>query len=115
MHQASVEVNVVDQEDCQMQPLDLSCPKVSQSHEEMLEGGGHHLMSPRLFDHRPRSSSGGSDESFEAAEAAEKPRNLTKAALKQWPIPNIPSPALLGGPARKRFLTKYLHKETGEQ
>jgi hypothetical protein len=87
-----------------MQPLDLSCPKVSQSDEEP-------QLSSRLFDHRPRSSSGGSDESFEA----ERPRNLTKAALKQWPVTPaaaFPTPSLLGGPARKRFLTKYLHKET---
>ena len=88
-----------EQEDCQMQPLDLSCPKVRRQ-SDTSEGG----ESPPGFP-RPRSSSGGSDESAVAAD-------FRRAALQNWALA-FPS-VLVGGPARKRFLTKYLHKDTGK-
>ena len=47
---------------------------------------------------RPRSAESDSD--------CERPRNFTKSALRQS------SGSENGGPARKRFLTKYLHKDT---
>ena len=102
-----------DQEDCQMQPLDLSCPKVSEVSESDED------LSPVS---RPRSSSGGSDPEFEAG-GAKTPRDLVKAAASYrnyWPAsaaaaaPAAGLHPILGGPARKRFLTKYLHKENGE-
>ena len=90
-----------DTEDCQMQPLDLSCPKHESDDED---------LSPRLS-HRPRSSSGGSDES---SEFDPRPRDLVKAAAllrNCWPAAAAGlTPILIDGPARKRFLTKYLHK-----
>lgn len=85
--------------DCQMQPLDLSCPKPTNFEQ----------LSPRS---RPRSSSGGSEESSPEFEASRpEARDLVKAAalLRNcgW---NMPPILTLDGPARKRFLTKYLHK-----
>ena len=97
-----------DQEDCQMQPLDLSCPKVRrQSDDITTEGGGD--VSPPFP--RPRSSSGGSDESSPSSSST---TDFRQAVLQNWPL-NLAFPsALMGGPARKRFLTKYLHKDTGK-
>ena len=120
-----------DQEDCQMQPLDLSCPKntkitntnhstitsdedeISVSESPNSNVSGLNLVHPN-FHHRPRSSSGGSDESGSEFEPRQSPRDLVKAALllkNSWPQAAALSPVLaLDGPARKRFLTKYLHK-----
>lgn len=91
-----------DQEDCQMQPLDLSCPKTDAAYNS----------TPRS---RPRSSSGGSEESLGGATEFDSNRHveLVKAAAllrNCWPQASAIPPILLDGPARKRFLTKYLHK-----
>jgi len=114
-----------------MQPLDLSCPKntkitntnhstitsdedeISVSESPNSNVSGLNLVHPN-FHHRPRSSSGGSDESGSEFEPRQSPRDLVKAALllkNSWPQAAALSPVLaLDGPARKRFLTKYLHK-----
>ena len=63
--------NGQDQEDCQMQPLDLSCPKQIQTSSNTTTPSdceNEEVMSPidgslRSSSHRPRSSSGNSDES----------------------------------------------------
>jgi hypothetical protein len=99
-----------DQEDCQMQPLDLSCPKVRRQSDDnttIITEGGHGDVSPPFP--RPRSSSGGSDESSPSSSST---TDFRQAVLQNWPL-NLAFPsALMGGPARKRFLTKYLHKDT---
>ena len=95
---ASVENDI---EDVQMQPLDLSCPKVRRHSQSDTEGDSNTDSPPFP---RPRSSSGGSDESSAT--------EFRQAVLQNWPLA-FPS-VLVGGPARKRFLTKYLHKESGE-
>ena len=101
-----------DQEDCQMQPLDLSCPKVRRQSDDnttIITEGGHGDVSPPFP--RPRSSSGGSDESSPSSSST---TDFRQAVLQNWPL-NLAFPsALMGGPARKRFLTKYLHKDTGK-
>ena len=114
--------SVEDQD--QVQPLDLSCPKVSQrcyANDSTSDDNEAEQLSPR-FDHglhRPRSSSGGSDESLSHAEFEHRARTvLSAASLLRAGFPGFPQAAavsaLIGGPARKRFLTKYLHKENGE-
>ena len=100
--------------DCQMQPLDLSCPKVRRHSSDSSED-----LSPRSSfegSSRPRSSSGGSEAELSSTELETNRRNLVHSVLRNgWPISGFPHPhVLLGGPARKRFLTKYLHKENGE-
>lgn len=85
-----------------MQPLDLSCPKTDAAYNS----------TPRS---RPRSSSGGSEESLGGATEFDSNRHveLVKAAAllrNCWPQASAIPPILLDGPARKRFLTKYLHK-----
>ena len=154
-----------DQEDCQMQPLDLSCPKTqiqtsSNTHTNLSDCENEEVMSPidgslRSSSHRPRSSSGNSDESdrdlslnltsshhsnnsishrfdkfsdslsnpSSAVSRRSSDEQLVKnaAALLRNYLPSAAAasaaglpPVLLDGPARKRFLTKYLHKN-GEQ
>ena len=157
--------NEQDQEDCQMQPLDLSCPKTqiqtsSNTHTNLSDCENEEVMSPidgslRSSSHRPRSSSGNSDESdrdlslnltsshhsnnsishrfdkfsdslsnpSSAVSRRSSDEQLVKnaAALLRNYLPSAAAasaaglpPVLLDGPARKRFLTKYLHKN-GEQ
>jgi hypothetical protein len=93
-----------------MQPLDLSCPKVRRQSDDnttIITEGGHGDVSPPFP--RPRSSSGGSDESSPSSSST---TDFRQAVLQNWPL-NLAFPsALMGGPARKRFLTKYLHKDT---
>ena len=105
----SVETPDTDQ-DCQMQPLDLSCPKVRRHSSDSNED-----LSPRssFEGSRPRSSTSGSEHELSVSELAEHTkRNLALLQRNGWPFPH---PVLaLGGPARTRFLTKYLHKENGE-
>jgi len=99
-----------DPTDCQMQPLDLSCPKVRRHSSD----SSSEDLSPRssFEGSRPRSSTSGSEHELSVSELAEHTkRNLVNSVLRNagWPFPH---PVLaLGGPARKRFLTKYLHKE----
>ena len=115
-----------DPTDCQMQPLDLSCPKVRRHSSDSSED-----CSPRSSfegSSRPRSSTSGhgSDEDRADIELPSESsshnnqnnsrRNLASihSVLRNgWPFPH-PVLALGVGPARKRFLTKYLHKENGE-
>ena len=89
-----------------MQPLDLSCPKNHLTSDDEIINDNHHN---HLI--RPRSSSGGSEES--SPEFETRPRDLVKAAVllnKCWPQAALSPVLALDGPARKRFLTKYLHK-----
>lgn len=74
-------------DDCQMQPLDLSCP----------------ISRQRRLTHQSSDL-----EEEERLSDNETPRNLTMAKADS-PEPHGPSK----GPARKRFLTKYLHKDRG--
>ena len=149
-----------------MQPLDLSCPKQTQiqtssnTHTNLSDCENEEVMSPidgslRSSSHRPRSSSGNSDESdrdlslnltsshhsnnsishrfdkfsdslsnpSSAVSRRSSDEQLVKnaAALLRNYLPSAAAasaaglpPVLLDGPARKRFLTKYLHKN-GEQ
>ena len=148
-----------------MQPLDLSCPKTqiqtsSNTHTNLSDCENEEVMSPidgslRSSSHRPRSSSGNSDESdrdlslnltsshhsnnsishrfdkfsdslsnpSSAVSRRSSDEQLVKnaAALLRNYLPSAAAasaaglpPVLLDGPARKRFLTKYLHKN-GEQ
>ncbi len=113
-----------DQEDCQMQPLDLSCPKTRETRENHCASDDEEQVRVRNFvsSHRPRSSSGGSDESIDLTgtefDQRHQTRDLVKAAAllrNCWPQAAAAAaagltPILLDGPARKRFLTKYLHK-----
>ena len=168
-----------DQEDCQIQPLDLSCPKqnatksnqspvhhqnnLSDLDEEMspidhsIRGRQDRTGSDRNSSgseemncsnaavavdqrtsgssvHRPRSSSGNSDESdrdlshdhnhsnhtsrFDNSRRSSTDQLVKAAALLRNYLPQAAQavsaaglpPVLLDGPARKRFLTKYLHK-----
>jgi len=145
-----------------MQPLDLSCPKQTQiqtssnTHTNLSDCENEEVMSPidgslRSSSHRPRSSSGNSDESdrdlslnltsshhsnnsishrfdkfsdslsnpSSAVSRRSSDEQLVKnaAALLRNYLPSAAAasaaglpPVLLDGPARKRFLTKYLHK-----
>ena len=111
-----------DPTDCQMQPLDLSCPKVRRHSSD---SSANEDCSPRSSfegSSRPRSSTSGhgSDEA-DLEESHNNPSNSSRRNLTSihsvlrngWPFPH-PVLALGVGPARKRFLTKYLHKENGE-
>ena len=87
-------------DDMQMQPLDLSCPRRSCYDDDEptnLVMTPTHVIGSTELD-RPRSAESDSD--------SERPRNLTKSALR------MSSGSENEGPARKRFLTKYLHKDT---
>jgi len=108
-----------DPTDCQMQPLDLSCPKVRRHSSD---SSANEDCSPRSSfegSSRPRSSTSGhgSDEA-DLEESHNNPSNSSRRNLASihsvlrngWPFPH-PVLALGVGPARKRFLTKYLHKE----
>ena len=87
-------------DDMQMQPLDLSCPRRSCYDDD--EPTNLVMTPTRIVGttdlERPRSAESDSD--------SERPRNLTKSALR------MSSGSENEGPARKRFLTKYLHKDT---
>ncbi len=129
-----------DDDDMQMQPLDLSCPKStcrkdsedserprsSGSEESADERAEHHRSALAIDRHaaqalfeRTHASAHPANQAVAAAAAAVAARTLTKAALKQlvggagspYSMPPLP---ILGGPARKRFLSKYLHKENGK-
>ena len=165
--------NAGEQEDCQIQPLDLSCPKqvqtssntnLSDCENEDVNmspiGENLSIRSSVHHNHRPRSSSGNSDESdrdlslnlssnshshsptnrFDSRDRKERfaddlsnhhrrersnptqsDEQLVKnaAALLRNYLPQaaaasaaagLPPVLSLDGPARKRFLTKYLHK-----
>jgi len=107
-----------------MQPLDLSCPKTRETRENHCASDDEEQVRVRNFvsSHRPRSSSGGSDESIDLTgtefDQRHQTRDLVKAAAllrNCWPQAAAAAaagltPILLDGPARKRFLTKYLHK-----
>ena len=133
-----------------MQPLDLSCPKQVQSSSNTnlsdCENEEVDPMSPidhsirsSVHHHRPRSSSGNSDESDrdlslnlsnhtnrfdrkfpdDLSNRRSSDEQLVKnaAALLRNYLPQAAAvsaaaglPMALDGPARKRFLTKYLHK-----
>ena len=89
--------------DCQMQPLDLSCgprgctpPPPAAAQTAVVEPA----EPPRLLSGSPRTS--------EVAESG--PLNLTSSSPDDTPVA-----ASSSGPARKRFLTKYLHKDRGER
>lgn len=85
-------------DDIQMQPLDLSCPRRSSCYDDGLAMTPPHIGTTILID-RPRSAESDSD--------SERPRNFTKSALR------MSSGSLENeGPARKRFLSKYLYKDT---
>ena len=161
--------NAGEQEDCQIQPLDLSCPKqvqtssntnLSDCENEDVDmspiGENLSIRSSVHHNHRPRSSSGNSDESdrdlslnlssnshshshtnrFESSRkvfaddlsnhhrqrsttqsdeqlvknAAALLRNYLPQAAAVSAAAGLPPVLSLDGPARKRFLTKYLHK-----
>lgn len=91
-----------DPDDIQMQPLDLSCPRRQRpSFDDGLAMTPPHigLGATVLGDlERPHSAESDSD--------SERPRNFTKSALR------MSSGSENEGPARKRFLTKYLYKDT---
>ena len=162
MHHGHISEN--DQEDCQIQPLDLSCPKQNATNSNN-KHQNHHSPQNNLSDldeemspidhsirrqdrtgsdrigqessvlHRPRSSSGNSDESdrdlshdhnhsnhtsrFDNSRRSSTDQLVKAAALLRNYLPQAAQqavsaaglpPVLLDGPARKRFLTKYLHK-----
>ena len=162
--------NAGEQEDCQIQPLDLSCPKQVQTssntnlsdceNEDVdmspIHGENLSIRSSVPYNHRPRSSSGNSDESdrdlslnlssnshshshtnrFDSSRkvfaddlsnhhrqrsttqsdeqlvknAAALLRNYLPQAAAASAAAGLPPVLSLDGPARKRFLTKYLHK-----
>lgn len=161
--------NAGEQEDCQIQPLDLSCPKqvqtssntnLSDCENEDVDmspiGENLSIRSSVHHNHRPRSSSGNSDESdrdlslnlssnshshshtnrFDSSRkvfaddlsnhhrqrsttqsdeqlvknAAALLRNYLPQAAAASAAAGLPPVLSLDGPARKRFLTKYLHK-----
>jgi hypothetical protein len=157
--------NAGEQEDCQIQPLDLSCPKqvqtssntnLSDCENEDVDmspiGENLSIRSSVHYNHRPRSSSGNSDESdrdlslnltsshhhhpdnsishrFDKfSDSLSNPSSVSRRSSDEQLVKNaaallrnyLPSaaaasaaglpPVLLDGPARKRFLTKYLHK-----
>jgi len=87
-----------DTDDIQMQPLDLSCPRRS-CYDDGLAMTPPHVGATVLGElDRPHSAESDSD--------SERPRNLTKSTLR------MSSGSENEGPARKRFLTKYLYKDT---
>jgi hypothetical protein len=101
--------STVNDDDMQMQPLDLSCPRRRSSYDVDVDSDeptnlvmtpSSHITTTTIgdFGDRPHSAESDSD--------SERPRNFTKSALR------LSSGSENGGPARKRFLTKYLHKDT---
>lgn len=86
-------------DDIQMQPLDLSCPRRRSScYDDGLAMTPPHVMGSTVVDlDRPHSAESDSD--------SERPRNFTKSALR------MSSGSENEGPARKRFLSKYLYKD----
>ena len=102
--------------DCQMQPLDLSCPesrmrRLRHSSSDSAVGTPTPVTPPAsATPPRERSghSSGSEDEAPRAGDISQKAISIVEAALGSL------GGGVGGGPARKRFLTKYLHKDRGE-
>ena len=88
--------------DCQMQPLDLSCPRGASPTPPQTTTTAV-VVEPA---EPPRRST-----SPRTSEAA-APLNLTSSSSGSAPETPVASGS---GPARKRFLTKYLHKDRGER
>jgi hypothetical protein len=92
-------MSAASSDDLQMQPLDLSCPRRSCYDDDEPTNLVMTPPTPVLGDlERPRSAESDSD--------SERPRNFSKSALR------MSSGSEHEGPARKRFLTKYLYKDT---
>ena len=99
--------------DTQMQPLDLSCParQPSPPPAALTQPGDHLLAEPAS--------------AVAVVEPAEPPRLPTPTPTTAEAVPlnlTASSPPssdgdtpTTSGPARKRFLTKYLHKDRGER
>ena len=97
--------------DTQMQPLDLSCPARQQpSTPPPIDSSADRLRESAVAVVEPAEPPRLPTPTPTAAEAV--PLNLTASSPPSSDGSDTPTTS---GPARKRFLTKYLHKDRGER
>ena len=100
--------------DTQMQPLDLSCPRTAAGQPSSTpppsaaSASAVAVVEPAEPPRLPTPTTAAA--AAAAEEAAAVPLNLTSSSP-----PSDGDTPTTSGPARKRFLTKYLHKDRGER